>query len=205
MKGINMCKKQCIHCKQTKIEIDFAKKRKKHSNICIECQRAYYRKRWIDKGGKEKRKNWSLRNVEKDRMYKKKYRDNNKLKGLEYQKTRRKEDVGYKIKGNLRHRLWNALQGLTKSKPTLVLLGCSVEELKTHLQSQFLLGMTWENYGLYKTKNKMTWHIDHIRPCSSFDLRDSEQQKQCFHFTNLQPLWAFDNISKSDKYVGNWS
>jgi hypothetical protein len=61
-----------------------------------------------------------------------------------------------------------------------------------HLKDHFLPEMNWDNYG--------AWHIDHIRPCASFDLTDPEQQKQCFHYTNLQPLWAADNIRKAD----NW-
>lgn len=54
--------------------------------------------------------------------------------------------------------------------------------------------MTWENYGFY------TWHIDHIRPCASFDLSDPEQQKICFNYKNMQPLWAHENLSKHAKY-----
>ena len=65
-------------------------------------------------------------------------------------------------------------------------------ELKAYLELQFTDGMTWENRG--------NWHIDHIRPCASFDLTDPEQQKQCFHYTNLQPLWAADNLAKSDSW-----
>ena len=63
-----------------------------------------------------------------------------------------------------------------------------------HLEALFQPGMTWDNHAIDG------WHIDHIRPCTSFDLTDPEQQRQCFHYTNLQPLWAFDNISKSDKW-----
>lgn len=70
------------------------------------------------------------------------------------------------------------------------LIGCSPDELKKHLENQFQPGMTWDNHGLYG------WHIDHIRPCASFDLTDPEQQKQCSHYTNLQPLWAQDNLDK---------
>ncbi|MDE2097588.1 MAG: hypothetical protein KGL39_10105 [Patescibacteria group bacterium] len=72
-------------------------------------------------------------------------------------------------------------------------LGCSIEHLKNHLESQFKTGMSWENHGI------KGWHIDHIRPCASFDLSSPEQQKQCFHYTNLQPLWWHENIQKSDR------
>ena len=72
------------------------------------------------------------------------------------------------------------------------LCGCSLDELKAWLEKQFIENMNWENRSL--------WHVDHIRPCASFDLTDIEQQKQCFHFTNLQPLWAADNFKKGAKW-----
>jgi hypothetical protein len=78
-----------------------------------------------------------------------------------------------------------------KSNRTPDLVGCSVNDLKTHLESKFIESMTWENYG--------EWHIDHMRPCASFNLEDPEEQKKCFHWTNLQPLWAKDNMSKGDR------
>lgn len=78
----------------------------------------------------------------------------------------------------------------SKSSPTFKLLGCSVEDLMIHLESMFAEGMNWNNYG--------KWHVDHIRPCVSFNLFDPEEQKRCFHFTNLQPLWALDNYRKGD-------
>ena len=81
---------------------------------------------------------------------------------------------------------------LSKSKTTAELLGCSIADCMDWLEAQFLPGMTWDNHG--------EWHIDHIRPCASFDLTDPEQQKKCFHYTNLQPLWAKDNLSKSDTW-----
>lgn len=71
---------------------------------------------------------------------------------------------------------------------TIKLIGCSIEQLKQHLEKQFKLGMSWFNYG--------KWHVDHIKPCASFDLTDIEQQKQCFNYTNLQPLWAEENLVK---------
>ena len=82
----------------------------------------------------------------------------------------------------------------TKTGHTIDLFGCSVAEVVKHLESQFTDGMTWDNYGF------RGWHIDHVRPCSSFDMTDPEDQKRCFHVSNLQPLWAFDNMSKGAKY-----
>ncbi len=105
----------------------------------------------------------------------------------------------YRIKKNepafcLRRRLQNRINkvvrlgGHTKAGPTLELTGCTAEALAKHLESQFLPGMTWENRG--------EWHIDHRKPCASFDLSDPVQQRACFHYTNLQPLWALDNLRK---------
>ena len=80
-----------------------------------------------------------------------------------------------------------------KAKSTLELIGCSISELRAHIEAQFKPGMTWANHG--------KWHIDHIRPCASFNLTDPEQQRQCFNYKNLQPLWAEENLRKSDKWV----
>ncbi len=72
------------------------------------------------------------------------------------------------------------------------LLGCTIDELKRYLEQQFKEGMTWDNYG--------EWHVDHIKPCASFNFFNENEQKECFHFTNLQPLWAEDDMKKHDKY-----
>jgi hypothetical protein len=85
------------------------------------------------------------------------------------------------------------LQKGVKSIKTLELLGCTVEDLRLFLEAEFVDGMTWENYG--------KWHIDHIQPCASFNIEDPEEQKKCFHWTNLQPLWAKDNLKKGAKFV----
>lgn len=90
-------------------------------------------------------------------------------------------------------RIYAALSGrASKSFRTAELTGCSIENLKLWLAQKFQPGMTWENFG--------EWHIDHIRPCSSFDLTCPQQQRHCFHYTNLQPLWARDNLRKGAKW-----
>ena len=111
----------------------------------------------------------------------------------EYMQERRKNPQ-WKLLDRARSRIYNALkrkQGM-KSKKTLELLGVKdFQEVIDHLVSQFRERMTLDNYG--------QWHVDHIKPCSSFNLLDVEEQKKCFHYTNLQPLWARENLSKGNK------
>ena len=111
-----------------------------------------------------------------------------------WKKQKWTNDSQYRLKSVLSHRVRLALksQGACKKTSAQDLLGCSADHAKQHIQSLFCSGMNWENMG--------QWHIDHIRPCASFDLTDPEQQKQCFHFSNLQPLWAADNLAKSDTW-----
>lgn len=96
-----------------------------------------------------------------------------------------------KIAHSVRSRLSQVIKN--KNTKTLQLLGVSWQEFIQYLESKFQPGMTWENYG------RRGWHIDHIRPLSSFDLSDPGQLKQACHYTNLQPLWWIDNIKKGDK------
>ena len=83
-----------------------------------------------------------------------------------------------------------ALKGAVKAGSSVQDLGCTVEELKAHIESQFKDGMTWSNHGVDG------WHIDHIVPLASFDLTNRDQFLKAVNYTNLQPLWAFDNLSK---------
>lgn len=108
-----------------------------------------------------------------------------------WEKNRSKTHPEFRIKQSLRKRLWETTKNY-KSNKTFNLLGCSLEYFIAYLESKFQDGMTIDNYG--------EWHIDHIRPCANFDLTDPEQQKQCFHYTNLQPLWASDNLTKGSHY-----
>jgi hypothetical protein len=114
----------------------------------------------------------------------------------EYRKRLRIENVGWKIGRNLSRRLREGLHGGLKSGRATELLGCSIPDFKIYLESLRESGMTWENYG-------KEWHIDHIMPCSIFDLSQASHQKRCFHFSNLQPLWAVENIRKNNKVLSN--
>jgi hypothetical protein len=101
---------------------------------------------------------------------------------------------GLKISSSLRSRIRKQLKGLGSKKTdrTMEIIGCTIEELKQHLQSQFKGSMNWRNYG-------PVWHVDHIVPCSYFDLTKPEEIRRCYHFTNLRPLWAKANIRQADR------
>jgi len=120
-----------------------------------------------------------------------------RLQNLHLQIKAQRREVAKKkinIRNALSKRVFSALirAGVRKSLRTMELVGCSPEFLRKHLERRFQRGMTWLNFG--------QWQIDHIRPCASFDLRNEDQQRECFHYTNLQPLWASQNYKKSDKY-----
>lgn len=143
----------------------------------------------------------------------KRYRENNKEKLDEkkkaYKATGRATETAkewqarmmqtpeFRIKKNLRGRVYVALKRGIKTASTMDLLGCTIEHFKKHIESTFKEGMSWDNY------NKETWHIDHVRPCRDFNLTDPDQQKICFHWSNMQALWAIDNLKKGAKYAGN--
>lgn len=134
--------------------------------------------------------------------YHKNYRNDNKEKRKEIIKRsdlkckerifNYKHQPHIKIAHRLRNRIRLALIGTSKSDSTFNLLGCSFKFLKQHLESKFTEGMNWDNYGING------WEIDHILPCISFDLSKPEEQKLCFHYTNLQPLWASINRAKNN-------
>jgi hypothetical protein len=125
------------------------------------------------------------------KKYYKLYSQKNRKKLNQYRANKAKNDPIFKLIQNQRRRIRQALKEMKKTKSTLKLLGCSATELWNHLEKQFKSKMTRKNYG--------KWHVDHIRPCASFDLTNPKQQQICFHYTNLQPLWAIDNIKKGAK------
>lgn len=109
------------------------------------------------------------------------------------ERFRYKNDVGFATKCRLRQRIRDALHGVgRKAAATETLLGCTFSTFVTYLESLFTDGMTWDNMHL--------WHIDHRVPCAAFDLQESKQQHICFWYKNLQPMWATENLSKSDKW-----
>ena len=125
--------------------------------------------------------------------YLKKYRKTKvyKLYKNSYRKKRRLNDINFAFLENTRKRIWSVLKGYTKTDKTKNILGCSLSEFKHYISSKFVDGMSFDNYG--------KWHLDHIKPCASFDLTCPVQQLACFHYSNLQPLWAKDNLKKGDK------
>jgi len=133
------------------------------------------------------------KNKEKEKQRRKQYRKHNRDKvnasKRKWHANKMKTDECYALSVRLRSRLNKAIKNGYKSGSAVKDLGCSIAELKQHLEAQFLDCMTWENYG--------EWHIDHIKPLASFDLTDRKQLKQACHYTNLQPLWAKDNLKKN--------
>ena len=191
--------KTCSRCKQEfPATLEFFHKNRGgkyglRSN-CKSCCKEYRRenKEAICELGKKYRQE----NKEALREKKKKYRQENKEAILErqkkYVKNRYHADIQFRIKKTQSRRMRKLFS--KNGSSTVDFIGCSIDELKLHLEKQFADGMNWENYGYHG------WHVDHIRPCCSFDLTDPEQQKECFHYTNLQPLWAKDNMSKGGRY-----
>jgi hypothetical protein len=132
----------------------------------------------------EYHKKYIKANPDKIRVHKSKYR-----------KKRLKQSIQFRIQQRLRKRVHSAIKNLKQNKLYSITkaIGCNSEELKKYLESKFLSGMTWDNHGLYG------WHIDHVKPLSSFDLTNEKEFFQACHYTNLQPLWAKDNLQKGSK------
>lgn len=138
-------------------------------------------------------------NIEAHRECSRNYYHNNKdvvrEKRRVYEKKRYKHDLDYRFRRNARRRILHALQNQDSYKEgsTVSLLGCTIHEAREHIEKSFTDNMSWNNMG--------KWEIDHIIPCASFDLTDPEQQKKCFHYSNLQALWAKDNKVKGNKIL----
>lgn len=152
---------------------------------------------------KENMQKWLENNTEYKKQKDKEYREKHKE---EYRENHRRwvkenyarmkaengpEFIQHKLKSNISRRIREII-GQQKSDRCNDYVGCSIENLKQHLESTFTDGMSWENYG--------QWHIDHKIPCAAFDLSNDLEMKACFHYKNLQALWARDNVIKKDKF-----
>ena len=156
------------------------------SDKCRKVAKTAYSKEWIQ--------------INKDHIagYNQQYYLDNKEKRIKHDKlyraTKMSNDPVYKIRQNLRKRLNKAISIDQKAGSAVRDLGCSIEELKKHLESKWQLGMSWNNYG--RKKDIRCWHIDHIIALANFDLSDREQFLKACHYTNLQPLWEDENQRK---------
>ena len=137
----------------------------------------------------EKQKKWQAENPEKVRAYSRKSKAKNRHVALEYYHTNKK-DPDFALPRRLRQRMYRALKNNYKTGSAVEELGCSIDEFKLYLEQLFTDGMCWDNMG--------EWHLDHIKPLESYDLTDEEQYREACHYTNIQPLWAIDNIRKGN-------
>ena len=138
--------------------------------------------------------NWTKEfRAEYAKNYRKMNADKLRYNASTYYVNKYRTDVNYRLASNLRGRIRKIVNRVARTGSAVKDLGCSIDEFQTYLESKFEPGMTWENH------SQLGWHVDHIIPLSSFNLTDSEQFKKACHYTNLQPLWAKDNLKKSDK------
>jgi hypothetical protein len=155
-----------------------------------------YKQDNLDKVSERRKKYYNIN--KKEILYKNKiYRKNTKNIRNIYESNKKKNNTVYSLLCGMRSRLCNYLKSnnITKKNKTFDIVGCTPEFLKEHLENKFTEGMSWENHDLYG------WHIDHIIPLSSAKTEE-EIYKLC-HYSNLQPLWAGDNLSKGNKVFTN--
>jgi len=144
------------------------------SHICISCS---------------PKSEWT---VEKQRASEKKYRLNNPDKIKEKYK-KQSLNINRRVRNSLNHRISGSLKSNNnkKTNKTIQYIGCEISFLKDWIQYQFQENMSWDNYG--------KWHLDHVKPCASYNLNNNNDVLQCFNWKNYQPLWSKDNLIKSNK------
>lgn len=179
-------------CKRCKIEKTF-------DNFCKDSKALDGLQRVCKSCNAEQQKDWRSRNKERNSInvrngVKAHYDRFKKENGYSLGKFYERDNIILKISKRLRSRFNQAFKRNSKVGSAVKDLGCSIEDFKNYLESKFQEGMTWDNYG--------QWHIDHVKPLSSFNLMDIEEVIKACHYTNLQPLWAKDNLSKSNKIIG---
>lgn len=197
--------KHCPTCNTWKQLTEFNKQSSSWDNLVRMCRQCYCEYK------NNKRKN-DDKYKESDKLYKENYTKSGRRKEVskiryetkkdeiikkcvEYNKFKYNNDPYFKVVCSMRTRISKLLKqkGADKYNNFYKYLGCSKDNFIQYFESKFKEGMTWENHG--------EWHIDHIKPCASFNLLNEEEQQKCFHYTNLQPLWAAENLSKGSKIV----
>ena len=214
--------KNCTTCKVEKPLDAFDKNKTKKDGVssqCKVCRKEYYLKnkekalaydKEYNLKNKEKilvqTKEYYLKNQEKLAVQKKEYRLKNKEKIKErrsrpevrkrineIRRDRYNNEILYRLMQLLRATVYRTFNGYSKPEKTMKLLYCTLEQFKSHIEKQFDVGMNWENQG--------EWHLDHIKPMNAFDLLDENEKRYCNHWSNFQPLWGPENISKQDSWT----
>lgn len=178
--------KECRKCNLIKPLYSFYKDAKGKKGVrgsCIECEKSMK---------SLSAKNNYQKNKAKRKQQIKEWDKNNLHKRRAWHKAQQESNLNYRIKRAIRARLKTALAKDYKKESSISYLGCDLEHFKDYMSNLFTENMSWDNYG--------EWHIDHIKPLSLFDLSKEEEIKKAQHYTNLQPLWAKDNILKSNHY-----
>lgn len=148
-------------------------------------------KRWYEANKlkvSDRKANYYLKNQDQEKLRSKVFRQT-------YPEKRKPKTPTARIAANVRSKISAIVAGRYKRSASLIYIGCSFEELKIHIESQFTSEMNWDNYGMYG------WHIDHIIPLSNFDLSVESNLYAAWHHSNLRPLWCIDNLRKGKKLV----
>lgn len=200
--GYNNSCKECVKIQQSKFRLKYNPKQifKPNHKICNCCKDELH----FDNFYPLKLGKFGLHNNCKiccSKKFKEWQNKNGKDWENKYRKERKKTDIQFKLKCLLRGRINDALKKgkVTKRHSSLKILDCGLDFYKEYLQNQFLPVFTWENHGI-------VWEIDHIEPCSSFDLTKDEEVKKCFHYTNTMPRFKTTEIAQSFGYpnhIGN--
>lgn len=204
---------ECTKCSEHKLIYEFRKDKRKpygYRRTCKKCCNKISIELNRSKGVKPKKKaikdpailkekrrisnkKYREKNKEKIKQMKKEWRERNKDKVKGYRKNTREKDPLFRVKRSVRRAINKHVKkrGYTKKAKSFKILGCPFDVFKQHIERQFQKGMTWDNYG--------DWHLDHIIPMAS--ATTEEEVLKLNHYTNFQPLWAEDNLKKSDKII----
>lgn len=221
--------KRCSKCKKEKASEEFYRNKGKKDGFkcqCKKCEKEYDREHKVQKAARMKE--YYQKNKEHFRAYEKEYARTHKVRKSDMMKEYRKgrkdhisaynkdynsrhlvqsavhrrmrkaTDIQYKLQLGLRKRFYMALKNNQKKGSAVRDLGCTISEFKFYLEGQFQDGMSWDNWGPASTERR-TWHIDHKIPLAFFDLTNREQLLKAVHYTNLQPMWAMENLTKKKK------